>query len=117
MRWQQRTVLLHRQKGSNVKHLVEYGHPGVISRVMLRNLARDVESSALRCHDNVVRYDHLIKGVGVCVCVCVCLCVRLWRMASLLVEILCAGDGTKYPKKGETVTLHYIGYVRAAAVA
>lgn len=63
----------------------------------------------------VVRYDHLITlRVSVCVCVFVC---GGARMASLLVEILCAGDGTKYPKKGETVTLHYIGYVRAAAVA
>lgn len=33
---------------------------------------------------------------------------------ALEVEILYAGDGTKYPAKGETVTLHYVGYVGRA---
>ena len=27
------------------------------------------------------------------------------------VEIFAAGDGINYPKKGQTVTLHYSGYV------
>lgn len=28
-----------------------------------------------------------------------------------------AGDGVNYPKKGQTVVIHYIGYVRAASVS
>ena len=28
------------------------------------------------------------------------------------VEIFTAGDGINYPKKGQTVTIHYTGYVR-----
>ena len=28
------------------------------------------------------------------------------------VEIFTAGDGINYPKKGQTVTIHYTGYAR-----
>lgn len=50
---------------------------------------------------------------------------RLFRVASrelqqaagmsrggVTVEIFTAGDGINYPKKGQTVTIHYTGYVR-----
>jgi FKBP-type peptidyl-prolyl cis-trans isomerase len=32
------------------------------------------------------------------------------------VEILAAGDGINYPRKGQTVTVHYTGALKHAAV-
>jgi hypothetical protein len=31
--------------------------------------------------------------------------------------VFVAGDGVNYPKKGQTVVIHYIGYVRATAIS
>lgn len=33
-------------------------------------------------------------------------------LQSVSVEIFTAGDGIRYPKKGQTVTIHYTGYLR-----
>lgn len=33
------------------------------------------------------------------------------RVKNVNVEIFSAGDGVNYPKKGQTVTLHYSGYL------
>ncbi|RLN37197.1 hypothetical protein BBJ28_00013257, partial [Nothophytophthora sp. Chile5] len=37
------------------------------------------------------------------------------RHGEIQVEVFVAGDGLNYPKKGQTVVVHYIGYVRTMA--
>lgn len=34
------------------------------------------------------------------------------RAGEIQVEVFVAGDGINYPKKGQTVVVHYTGYVR-----
>ena len=37
---------------------------------------------------------------------------RTMSNEKVTVEIFTAGDGINYPKKGQTVTIHYTGYAR-----
>jgi FKBP-type peptidyl-prolyl cis-trans isomerase len=42
--------------------------------------------------------------------------VGVWqRHGEIQVEVFVAGDGLNYPKKGQTVVIHYTGYVRTRA--
>ena len=38
--------------------------------------------------------------------------LRTMSNEKVTVEIFTAGDGINYPKKGQTVTIHYTGYAR-----